>query len=69
MQGDGSTMSRHTFDELAPTIDRWLHNEIVRYEFGVESAFRVTMQTDTTLLTALNVATHAKNARELVCIQ
>jgi carboxyl-terminal processing protease len=66
MRRHGTTMSRHTFDELSPTIDRWLHNEIVRYEFGVDSAFRVTMQTDTTLLTALDVATHAKDARELV---
>jgi carboxyl-terminal processing protease len=66
MQRHGITMSRRTFDALSPTIDRWLHNVIVEYEFGVDAAFRVAMQTDTTLLTALDVATHAKDARELV---
>ena len=38
-------MSRATFDQLSPAIDRWLHNEMVRYEFGTDAAFRVEMRT------------------------
>jgi carboxyl-terminal processing protease len=66
MRKHGVSMSRSTFDQLSPTIDRWLHNEMVRYEFGTDAAFRVEMRTDTTFLTALDLATHAADARELV---
>ncbi len=66
MHKHGVSMSRPTFDQLSPTIDRWLHNEMVRYEFGTDAAFRVEMRTDTTFLTALDLATHAADARELV---
>lgn len=66
MRKHGVTMSRRTFDEMAPSIDRWLHDELVRYEFGTEAAFRVAMQTDTTLLTAVDLAEHATDARDLV---
>ncbi len=66
MHKHGVGMSRPAFDQLSPTIDRWLHNEMVRYEFGTDAAFRVEMRTDTTFLTALDLATHAADARELV---
>ncbi len=66
MKKHGVTMSHQTFEQLSPTIDRWLHNEMVRYQFGTDAAFRVEMRTDTTFLTALDLATHAADARELV---
>jgi carboxyl-terminal processing protease len=66
MRERGVTMSRQSFDQLSPTIDRWLHTEIVRYQFGTDAAFRVEMHADIAFLTALDLATHAANARELV---
>jgi hypothetical protein len=62
----GVTMDRRTFDQMAPTVDRWLHNEIVRYELGPDAAFRLLLQTDTTVRTALDLARRARSARELV---
>jgi carboxyl-terminal processing protease len=66
MRSRGVTMSRQTFDQMAPTVDRWLRNEIVRYQFGTDAAFRLLLQMDPTLLTALDLAAHAPNARDLV---
>jgi len=51
---------------MAPTIDRWTRNEIVRYEFGTDAAFHLALRADSTVQTAIGLATHAASARDLV---
>jgi len=66
MRAHGVALDRRTFDQMSPAIDRWLRNEIVRYELGPDAAFRLLLQTDTTVLTALDLAKRARNTRDLV---
>ena len=66
MRARGLKMDRRTYDELKPAIDRWLSTDITRYAAGPDGAFRVNLRTDPVFVTALDIASHADNSRDLV---
>ncbi len=66
MHARGVHMDRKTYDEMAPTVDRWLARDITRYVFGADAAFRSTLGVDPAVRAALDAATHASGPRDLV---
>jgi hypothetical protein len=66
MRQRGIHLGRATFDRLAPAVDRWLTQEIERYVSGPEAAFRTRLNADPVVRAALDAASHATSARDLV---
>jgi carboxyl-terminal processing protease len=66
MRARGVTVDRREFDQMSATVDRWLRVEIIRFQFGTEAVARWALRRDLTLATALDLATHATDAHDLV---
>ena len=66
MRARGIKMDRATFTRLTPALDRWLRSDLARYVIGGDAGFRARLRADPAFITALDIATHADNARDLV---
>jgi hypothetical protein len=66
MRQRGIHLDRATFDRLAPAVDRWVTQEIERYVYGPEAAFRTRLDADPVMRAALDAAVAATSARDLV---
>jgi hypothetical protein len=62
----GVVMDRGIFDESAPVVRQLLSYDIARYVFGPEAEFRLRVQNDKAIATALQLATGATTQRALL---
>jgi carboxyl-terminal processing protease len=62
----GVVMDRGIFDESAPVVKQLLSYDIARYVFGPEAEFRLRVQNDKAIATALQLATGAATQQALL---
>ena len=66
MRQHGVTMDRTVFDDARPVVDSALAIEVTRYAFGADGLFRRSLTSDSAMVVATDLASHATSTADLL---